>query len=309
MDLVKQHATKLLKFYKVARENPASGLAMSYDYMRQIASYYYDGNKMSDDYKKLADFIYIIENDFLSQKYIIDFHHSFNTKQKPDCNNVLDYIVWCGRKAIMPRASKSKEVCQDLANWQYGDLCFEASKNIWAACNKLGVRCYVVKIVPGFDDNTEISHQYKHHFFVVVQYDSRQFIVDITYAQFFEERFNQLDRLGIPLIDVPEIGCYMKMLPNGSEIAYKLFTDGYFEITEKSLKTYFDSFTLSYRNALYYEEGGILLPYSIEQYMNFINDRDSQFKHEKIYCLGRQSRPLKNPNISPMDLLMKNANI
>ena len=76
-------------------------------------------------------------------------------------------------------------------------------------------------------------------------------------------------------------------------------TDGYIELEDEVFKTYLDAFTLSFRNGLYYEENkdNIILPYSMKDYTRFLSGKDSQARHEKVKCLGRQERPLEDPNI------------
>ena len=127
--------------------------------------------------------------------------------------------------------------------------------------------------------------------------------MDITLAQFFCSKNNHPGRLGVAGLEGPSVGCYMMRLPRGQEIANALFTKGYIELDSEVFKTYMDAFTLSRRNGIYYEEGGIVFPYSISQYKDFAKGIDSQMNHEPLHCLGLQRRPIKNPNTTVFNQL------
>ena len=87
---------------------------------------------------------------------------------------------------------------------------------------------------------------------------------------------------------------------NHEKMAVELLTNGYVELNEDIFKKYMDSFALSFRNGLYYEntkDFSFTVPYTVEDYIRFLNGEDNQIKHEGRENLGFQGRPLKNPRL------------
>jgi len=163
-----------------------------------------------------------------------------------------------------------------------------------------GIKCEVVTIYPGYDPSAKLDIDISKHCFNVVEYNSKYYLIDITYAQFFNKSNNHLDRLGVAGLEGPNVGCYISLTPKGENIAKKILTNGYIELNEDVFKNYMDAFTLSFRNGLFYEKGNssFCVPYSVDDYKKFLSGTDSQLKHEKLKCLGRQKRPLNNLNIN-----------
>ena len=85
------------------------------------------------------------------------------------------------------------------------------------------------------------------------------------------------------------------MTEQGQNIAKNLLEKGYIKLNTELFKTYMDSFTVSFRNGLYYEQTNdysFTTNYTIEDYANFLTKKDSQIKREGIEVLGYQKRPL-----------------
>ena len=298
MDSVKSHIETMCHLIELAKKIPEKAIDESYHFIKQIAPYYYDGEYMVEDYNNLLYRLRRIEKISLSSRNILEFHQLFDPKNPPNGNDLLDYIVWQGRKELIDEKHMEKEdPTIDLYTWEFANMCFFCSKEIEITCNKLGIECHLICIAPGFDPSVDLNSYFKFHYFNIIKYNQKYYLIDVTLPQFFQERYNHPGKLGVVGIDGPDIGCYMMHLKRGPEIAMKLFTDGYIELDEETFKTYMDSFTLSFRNAIYYEENDNIFPYSIRQYRRFLNGKDSQANHEKTYCLGIQTRPLKNPDI------------
>lgn len=80
------------------------------------------------------------------------------------------------------------------------------------------------------------------------------------------------------------------------KLAVSLLEKGYIELTDENGKNYFDTFTLSYRNGLYYEKTNdftYTTPYTLKDYINFLQGTTSLLKYEDINTLGYQKTPLK----------------
>lgn len=96
-------------------------------------------------------------------------------------------------------------------------------------------------------------------------------------------------------------GVYMLMTEKGKKIANKLIRDGYVKLDEETLKLYLDSFTISFRNGLYYErteDFSYTTDYTADDYLDFLWGKDNLLNYEDRSWLGFQKRPLKNPQMS-----------
>ncbi len=74
---------------------------------------------------------------------------------------------------------------------------------------------------------------------------------------------------------------------------------GWIEATDQNLKAYFDSFAISFRNGIYYEDMKNIIfktDYQAEDYISFLDGKGSQLEKESVISLGRQMRPLKSYN-------------
>lgn len=304
MNMLDSHIKQLKEYYEKAKIDPENALNAGYHFVKEIAHYYYDNDNecMNDDYKEIQWHLRHLERRSLSYHNILDFHCLIDTDNAPSKEDVLDYIVYCGRKHLIDtKVFHVHKPIEDLYNWNFRNDCYWGSSEIANTCSELGIKCRMIIILPGFGSKKEIPSEYACHWFNIIEFESKKYLVDITLAQFFDGQNNHPGRLGVANFEGPSVGCYMTRLNGGEEIARKLFTVGYVELTDEVFKTYMDAFMLSFRNGLYYEENGIILPYSIDQYMQFLHGEDSQVKHEKVYCLGKQRRPLKNPNMSIFD--------
>ena len=60
-------------------------------------------------------------------------------------------------------------------------------------------------------------------------------------------------------------------------------------------KYYLDGFAISFRNGLYYDETGdysFTTPYTFDEYIDFLNGKDSQVKREGKLVLGYHEKPV-----------------
>lgn len=299
MEMLESDLKQLDECIELAKTNPEKGLNDGYCFIKNIAYNYYVNGSMNDDYLNLCSRLRKLERRSLSCHNLLDLHYLFDTIHAPSKEDVLEYIIWCGRKYLMDNSFVSYIYpTEDLHRWDFRNMCYYGSWKIKETCNELGIKCRVLRIIPGFSLKKIIPCELNFHNFNIIKVESKYYLVDITLAQFFCERDNHLGRLGVAGLEGPNVGGYMVNLEGGKELAKQLLTVGYVNLDEETFKTYMDSFMLSFRNGLYYEENDIILPYTIDQYGMFLQGEDSQVKHEKVLCLGKQKRPLKNPNIS-----------
>ena len=169
--------------------------------------------------------------------------------------------------------------------------CVVASFEIKKICDELGIACKVVTIYPGYEKDARLFGLSGFHYFNIVTIKDKNYLVDISYKQFFKKNTNFLEEIGIPYLCAPLAGSFMLMNKEHQKFADELLKNGFIELKDDALKLYCDGFTMSYRNSLYYEYFGkdYYTNYTNENYIDFLFGDDSQLKHEPVECLG----PLK----------------
>jgi len=225
---------------------------------------------------------------FMKPEYICDTCLKLNNNEK---QNILNFIVKkaCDRVLLYfnDKYSNINEV--DMTN-----NCIAISFWVKDICDELSIPCKVVKLYPGFDEKTKIFGGYGFHYFNIITIKNKNYLVDISYKQFFKKNTNFLEEIGIPYLCAPLAGTFMLMDKDRKKLANELLENGFIELNKDALKLYCDGFALSYRNGLYYKYFGnsFNTNYTSEDYTNFLIGNDSQIKHEPIECLG----PLKQKN-------------
>ena len=167
-------------------------------------------------------------------------------------------------------------------------------------CETHNIKFEIKQIAPGFDESANLMRGYGYHFFVLIELDDKEYLIDIAYKQFFDSSYCPLEIMGLYEHSGPWLGIYMVMDDKRKEMAEKLLSDGWIEYTSDNIKDYYDGFALSYRNALYYENLGYIdfsTPYTADDYKKFMDGNDSQLNHEGYDNLGIQRVIIKNPKI------------
>lgn len=284
-----------------------------YKFMKDLAPEY--ANKsgfINDDYRMFVNLLYktekcipiqfILKNepDFNFTKNYI--HISPEAIKDKDEIEIVEYIVHRVRSFMAAQfCCDHDEVSVDLGKLDLLGFCDEISGKVYFVCSALGLYSRDATICPAFYDKRNIYEKGNNHVFVAVQIGERQFVIDLTYSQFFQVKNNNYNRLGIPFLGGCAPGFYMTLTEERRAFAENLMRKGYFEVTEENVKLYFDGFAMSYRNGLYYEEMNPIIyqtDYKAEDYLRFIAKEDNQLNHEEKLYLGRQRKILKNPEMS-----------
>lgn len=297
-----ENDSKLIDNYydDINSNNYVQVLDKLYSFMKDISDDYYKRNRIIRQY----DFL---KTELLSVEKKIKDVKMFDVKVRYkdlDIHNKLEYIIFKTRKLIL----KSKHLYTlddeidgnildsiNLANYCY--FCSHYIKNI---CDELNIESYLLTIHPGYNEDAKLYGGNGYHFANVLKYNNNHYLVDTTFSQFFYANRNNLNRLGIMGTGGCNPGIFMLMSSKGMNIASKLISDGYILLDEDVLKTYLDSFTLSFRNGLYYEntnDFSFTTDYSINDYIRFLKGEDNQLNHEAREYLGYQNRPLKNKKL------------
>lgn len=177
--------------------------------------------------------------------------------------------------------------------------CKYGSEKVKLMADICGFNNHLIRIEQGFSSINLLCDGYGCHYFNIVLYKDKAYLVDVTYKQFFKESKCSLERLGIPKRLSPLAGIFMVNDEFRKDVAETLLKRGWIELTPEVTKAYFDGFAISYRNGIYYEEKGLVFEtgYTDHNYRDFIRGCDNQVNHEGEYVLGYQLRPLKNPSM------------
>ena len=246
---------------------------------------------------------YIFILDSVSRFEIINLNDSVKCLDSFSSHEeILNYIVNYVRNELYERRKeyyviKNKTGIDkvDVAN-----LCFDASEDVLKLCYRLRLEAAQIKIDPGYDEKLNLQFGNGFHYFCIVKIEDKKYLVDCTYKQFFDVYGVLLERLGLMGLNGCLAGIYMLLDESRKKTAVRLLENGWVELTEENMKNYFDGFTLSYYNALYYEWLGKIdftTPYTANDYEGMIFGSENLSKHQPLETLGYQRRLLKNENI------------
>ena len=175
----------------------------------------------------------------------------------------------------------------DMTNNCYAISCF-----VKEICSEMNIKCKLIKICPGYDENAKLFGKQGYHYFNILSLNNKQYIIDLSYKQFFKKNTNFLEEIGVLNLCSCSPGSFMLMDDERKKVAQEILKNGFVELIGDNFKLYCDGFTISYRNGLYYKYFGLTYNtnYTITDYENFlIEQSDNQVNHEPLECLG----PLK----------------
>ncbi len=271
-----------------------------YSFVKRNVHLFYFNQDFFNIYKKyVIRSIHFCEHR-LRDIFIVNFTFHFDEKNGMYyqsgmlCEDVIKYIVYTERQRILKEHNASS-----LKQIDFTSKCLDSSYYIKKHCDELGIKCERIRINPGFYENDNIRVN-GFHYFCILYIKDKQYLVDCTYPQFFHLDANLPNRLGIPLLSGCYVGYYMIVDEERKNFALNLIENGYVEFTYSNIKHYFDAFTISYRNGLYYENLGKVCyttSYTAEDYLRFIYTEDSQYNYEHGDYLGYQRYPLMDYKI------------
>lgn len=274
-------------------------------FMKDIAPKFSKKDIIQDEYRLLARKFNRIERSLpshfiLENNPICELEREYKKSKILNYSEeeIINYIVYRARKILASLASEELD-CDDvyLGEVDLVGYCNKACMAINLICQSMKIPCKVMTISPAFYEKRNIYEIGGNHQYCLITLGDKRYVVDVTYSQFFLMKENNLNRIGIPLMGGCNVGVYMTLIKERCEFAKKLMQKGWFLETDENLKLYFDGFAISYRNGLYYENIQNIdytTNYSASDYLNFMNQVDSQVNHEKLEFLGRQKRLLKD---------------
>ena len=240
------------KRFIVAKKDIPGGMEEIEQLMTNIYKYFKSVIQKADFNDKRLVEIFSLER-LLEDKYLpldnepvydVDFKETIpdTITNEDECEQMMQIIVHKTRKWLSEY--------HDLKNDSLEKHCIDTSSKVESICTKLNVEqqsfCCSENLGPGF-----------FHCFNVVSFDlpngeTKHYLVDCTYRQFFTYAGVFLERTGLPLNEGPTMGAYMIMDEGRKKIAEELLTKGFVEFTPEVIKAYFDAFIFSGRNGLYY---------------------------------------------------------
>lgn len=258
--------------------------------LKNIAPNYYKQGKFHSLYeeymRKLLD--YRLK---MTTEYICDV--TVSNKSYPE-DDILNFIVFKLYEYIL-RAFEYRY--QSINEVDMANNCIACCYKVLEICASLKIPCEKVEIYPGYNDKARLFGLCGYHYFNIVTINNKKYLIDGSYKQFFKKSHSSLEEIGVPLTCAPLPGIFMQQTKTRQQVAKKLLKDGWIELTEDTLKSYCDGFTLSFRNGLYYETHpkDFTTSYTAEDYLNFLSEKDNQTNHEQLEHLGPLRKVLKQP--------------
>lgn len=296
---IKKYYTYMLNLSNT--DSKIKSIEQLYQYVKDISFELYSKDEnFGKNYFAITSLVLKCER-LLSNEYVIDIKANYN----PDDNlfvcgknpeDILSYITNNARNFICSKANHQLNLSLDKFNMV--GQCLPVSNYIESLCREIGINCKKIALFPGFTTKPILCNGIKQHYAVIVQIDGKEYLIDCTYAQFFQLNRCILQRIGIPKLSGCLSGAFMIMNDSRIKVAQKLLKDGWIKLDDVKLKDYMDGFALSYRNGLYYEQTNDFsfeTKYSSKDYKNFLDGEDNQLNYESEFVLDFQKKPLKNP--------------
>ncbi len=273
-------------------------LKSAYSYTKKIASQFYDGQSMSPLFIECRRKLISLEDE-LPNQFILNVSPKFESKPMPSSEeNMIQNLVFKARKILFQYA-KFRGETKPFEQIDFMNYCSYAAHVIHGLCRSFHLPCVEMVIYPAFCKEAFLYGGCGFHYFCFL-HGQQNYIVDITYSQFFLLRRSLLERIGIPGFAGCAPGIFMMMDEGRKNLAMKILQDGYFLVQEDTLKQYLDGFAICNRNGIYYEETqdfSFTTDYTFFDYIDFLRGKDHQLAHEPSKHLGLSLRPLQ-----PFDL-------
>lgn len=280
-------------YRKINDDNYLDILNNIYDYIKSVTRFYYSNLKIERQYAFLRGDLLFVENK-INDIRLINPNIIFNIE-----DDFINFLVLKARKFLLKEHGLPNEI-NLFRNINLSNDCHKTAHYIKNICDQNNVKSYLLPIYAGYCEESMLYDGNGFHFANVIKYNSKYYLLDITYSQFFYTVRNNLNRLGILETGGCEPGVFMLMTDKGKTIANNLITNGFIELNEEVFKTYLDAFTISFRNGLYYEntnDFSYLVNYSVDDYIKFLKGYDNLLNYENKEYLGFQKRPLKNSKL------------
>lgn len=293
------------KLYKYREEISSSEDKISkmieiYKFVKEILPVFYCDGNLSRYYGRVIGLIMSCESK-LPKTFIMesqprfDYLKSCSISKTLPLDNLLDNIVLKARKELLTYhpTNTPEDTMKHLC---FTNDCYESSKIVKEICDDNDIKSYIIEIHPGFSKKANLCNGNGFHYFNIIKINTKYYLIDCTYRQFFKTKGNFLEKIGLLNMQGCLPGKFVLMSKERETVAKKILKDGWIELDEKVLKTYLDGFAISYRNGIYYEQTNdysFEASYTTDDYIRFLKGEDNQINHEGKELLGYQKRPSK----------------
>lgn len=268
-----------------------------YKYLKENLLLFYSDGRINDYYSRVIALIMTCEaklpKTFITESNpVFDYYKEDHINMNEKDNIILEKIVLLTRKELLKHHS-TLNPNEAIKKMCFTNDCCKSSNIVKRICDDNDIKNYVIKIDPGFSDKDKLCNGNGFHYFNIIKLNKKYYLIDCTYRQFFKTKGNFLEKIGLLNMQMCLPGTFILMNEERMKVANKLLKDGWIELDEKILKTYLDSFAISYRNGLYYEKThdySYETNYTPEDYINFLKEKDNQINHEGREVLGYQKR-------------------
>ena len=155
----------------VDKNNEEEKLKEMYKFLRDACPYYYHDNNIDLLYSFLLYEVEKCEKDITS--YIVDV----NAKKVNE--SIVANIVDIGRRYLHIIHSFNNDYVLDINDIYLGGDCSESSNNIAEICNKLDIKCHIIRIDPGYDVKLGLYNGDGYHYFNIIEMDNTYFLIDL----------------------------------------------------------------------------------------------------------------------------------
>lgn len=166
------------------------------------------------------------------------------------------------------------------------NLCDTVSLLVQKECSRRSIKSKRVLLSPYLNSKKTGGF---FHYANVVTIGNNNYIVDLSYRQFFTLVFSALERIGMPGYSLVLPGIFMMMNESRYKTAYELLKKGYIKATDENVKNYMDGFIISYRNGLFYDDMGFVnysTYYTADDYRSFLYEGDKSFYDMPLEYIG-----------------------
>ena len=299
--ICKSYALLIEETFRKKIENSKSigDLKRLYEFVKAITPSFYveiDPTREPNEASRLITDQIIICEEFFKKQFITDTVPSLNNS-----NNEIDQVVDETRRYLAEIIEKRGEIDKNqpityentIKSHDLRSYCPISSRKVKEICNKRHIQCRIIEIHPGFKESAALYNGSGFHRFNIITINNKEYIVDCSYRQFFNQRDNCFERVGVLGLSGCRAGFFMLQDKTRQEVATQILKNGYIELTPTTLKSYLDGFTMSYRNGTYYEKTkdfSFQTKYTASDYGNFLRGQDNQINHEGIDSLGFQKK-------------------
>ncbi len=244
------------KKFIMAKKDVPGGMEEIKELMKSIYKYFKGVIPKADFNDKRLVEVFSLER-LLDQKFLpLENEPIYNPEMEEEVPSMIQSEEDCHKmmEAIVHRTREWLSKHHDLKTDTLEKNCIDTSWRVKDVCEELGVQ------QRDFSCSQSLSYGF-FHCFNVVSFDlpngeTKHYLVDCTYRQFFTYADSFLERIGMPLNSGPSIGAYMMMDEARKRMAEELLTKGYIEFSPEVIKAYFDAFIFSGRNGCYYDALG-----------------------------------------------------